>query len=59
MPALGARESFGEPGCRYTLRFACFLLPGGILTEELSWRWILFIDIPVGIVSILAGRSLL
>jgi hypothetical protein len=44
---------------QYTLRFACFLLPGGIPTEELSWRWILFIDIPVGIVSIVAGRSLL
>jgi MFS family permease len=31
-------------------------LLGGILTEELSWRWILFINIPIGIVAFIAGR---
>ena len=32
---------------------------GGILTEELSWRWILFINVPIGIVAIIAGRAFL
>ena len=34
-------------------------LLGGILTEELSWRWILFINIPIGIVTMVAGRAYL
>ena len=34
-------------------------LLGGILTEELSWRWILFINIPIGILALIAGRAYL
>jgi EmrB/QacA subfamily drug resistance transporter len=34
-------------------------LLGGILTEELSWRWILFINIPIGIVTFIAARAFL
>ena len=35
------------------------LILGGLLTEYLSWRWVFFINIPVGIVLLaLAGRSL-
>ncbi len=30
-------------------------LLGGILTEEISWRWILFINVPIGIVTLIAG----
>jgi len=32
---------------------------GGLLTSFLSWRWIFFINIPVGIVAILIGRAVL
>jgi EmrB/QacA subfamily drug resistance transporter len=34
-------------------------LLGGILTQELSWRWILFINIPIGIVAFIVGRAFL
>jgi EmrB/QacA subfamily drug resistance transporter len=34
-------------------------LLGGILTEELSWRWILFINIPIGIATFVVGRAFL
>jgi EmrB/QacA subfamily drug resistance transporter len=34
-------------------------LLGGILTQELSWRWILFINIPIGIVTFIAARAFL
>ena len=34
-------------------------LLGGILTQELSWRWILFINIPIGIVTFVAARAFL
>jgi EmrB/QacA subfamily drug resistance transporter len=39
--------------------FAIGLLVGGVLTEWLSWRWVLFINVPVGIaVALLASRLL-
>lgn len=34
-------------------------LLGGILTEELSWRWILFINLPIGIVTFVVARAFL
>ena len=34
-------------------------LLGGILTDLLSWRWILFVNVPIGIVAITAARAFL
>ena len=34
-------------------------LLGGVLTEELSWRWILFINIPIGIATFIVARAFL
>jgi len=34
-------------------------LLGGILTQELSWRWILFINVPIGIVAFVVARAFL
>jgi EmrB/QacA subfamily drug resistance transporter len=31
-------------------------LVGGVLTEKISWSWIFFINVPVGIVAIVAAR---
>jgi EmrB/QacA subfamily drug resistance transporter len=31
-------------------------LIGGILTEALGWQWILFINVPIGIVAVLGAR---
>jgi EmrB/QacA subfamily drug resistance transporter len=31
---------------------------GGILVEQLSWEWIFFVNVPVGIVAVLAARRL-
>jgi EmrB/QacA subfamily drug resistance transporter len=31
-------------------------LIGGVLTDVLGWQWILFINVPIGIIAVLAGR---
>jgi EmrB/QacA subfamily drug resistance transporter len=47
--ALGAWGAMGGAGG------AAGVLLGGILTQTLSWRWILFINIPIGVLAGLAA----
>jgi EmrB/QacA subfamily drug resistance transporter len=35
------------------------LLAGGVLTQALSWHWIFFVNVPVGIATLCAGSFLL
>ena len=35
------------------------LLVGGILTQALSWHWIFFINVPIGILTFVLGRMLI
>jgi MFS family permease len=35
------------------------LLAGGVLTEALSWHWIFFVNVPIGVATFLAGRILI
>ena len=35
------------------------LLAGGVLTQALSWHWIFFVNVPVGVVTVVAGSLLL
>jgi EmrB/QacA subfamily drug resistance transporter len=35
------------------------LIAGGFLTQLLSWHWIFFVNVPVGIVTVVAGSVLL
>ncbi len=35
------------------------LLAGGALTQLLNWHWIFFVNLPIGLVALLAGRALI
>ena len=35
------------------------LLLGGVLTQVLSWHWIFFINVPIGVATLIAGAVLL
>jgi MFS family permease len=35
------------------------LLAGGVITEAISWNWIFFVNVPVGIAAILAATRIL
>ncbi|HSZ37051.1 MAG TPA: MFS transporter [Acidimicrobiales bacterium] len=35
------------------------LLAGGVLTQVLSWHWIFFVNVPVGVATMIAGSILL
>jgi EmrB/QacA subfamily drug resistance transporter len=35
------------------------LLAGGVLTQALSWHWIFFVNVPVGIATVVLGRLLI
>jgi EmrB/QacA subfamily drug resistance transporter len=39
--------------------FALGLIVGGLLTELASWRWVLFINVPVGVAILVLGSRLL
>ena len=51
--ALGAYSFTGAGGA------SVGLVLGGVLTQALSWRWIFFVNVPIGIVAIVAGWLLL
>jgi MFS family permease len=35
------------------------LLAGGVLTQAVSWHWIFFINVPIGLLTFLLGRALI
>ena len=35
------------------------LLAGGLLTQALSWHWVFFVNLPIGIVTFALGRTLI
>jgi EmrB/QacA subfamily drug resistance transporter len=35
------------------------LLAGGLLTQTLSWNWVFFVNIPIGLITLFLGQSLI
>ncbi|MFG2006877.1 MFS transporter [Spirillospora sp. NPDC048911] len=52
-------KAMGAVGAVSSAGFAGGVLAGGVLTEWLGWRWVMFVNIPAGIILIaLAARML-
>ena len=51
--ALGAWSAVSSAGA------SAGALLGGILTDFLNWRWILFVNVPVGVIALVAARRYL
>lgn len=48
-------KAFGIFGAVAGLALACGPLIGGLVTDQLSWRWIFLLNVPVGALALLAG----
>jgi EmrB/QacA subfamily drug resistance transporter len=35
------------------------LLAGGVIVQSIDWHWIFFINVPIGVITLLAGRALI
>src|SRR3954466_15790920 len=35
------------------------LLTGGLLTQALSWHWVFFVNLPIGVITFVVGRAII
>jgi EmrB/QacA subfamily drug resistance transporter len=52
-------KAFGFFGSVSSVGFAAGALLGGILTSGPGWRWVMFINVPIGIIAVIAAPLLL
>jgi EmrB/QacA subfamily drug resistance transporter len=57
-PGQARNKALGVYGAMGALGAVVGLLLGGVLTEYLSWRWILFVNLPIAL-AVLAGTGVL
>jgi len=58
-PAHRRRAALGVQAAAQALGLALGPTLGGVLVDGLGWRWVYAVNIPVGIVALIAGRYLL
>jgi EmrB/QacA subfamily drug resistance transporter len=49
-------RALGAWGAMAAMGGSAGALAGGILTDALSWRWILFVNVPIGLVALVLAR---
>jgi hypothetical protein len=58
-PAVRRRDALGAQTGAQALGLALGPTAGGILVSTVGWRWVFFINVPVGLVALVAGYYLL
>lgn len=59
VPAASRRKALGIQAAAQALGLAAGPLAGGVVVTSGGWRWIFFINVPVGLVAVTAGWFLL
>ncbi len=59
VPRHRARAALGVQAAAQSLGLALGPLVGGLIVAMAGWRWVFWINVPVGLVAVLAGRYLL
>jgi MFS family permease len=58
-PPRHLRTALGVQGAAQAVGLALGPTLGGLLVQGLGWRWVFAVNVPVGVVALLAGRHLL
>src|SRR3712207_3021462 len=53
----GRNRAIGLYGATAALGFVVGMVGGGVITELLGWRWVLFVNVPVALVALLAAPA--
>ena len=59
VPRERMRAAFGVQAAAQALGLALGPLIGGVLVATLGWRWVFWVNVPVGCLALIAGRYLL
>lgn len=59
VPRRSMRTALGVQAAAQALGLALGPAVGGLLVESAGWRWVFWVNVPVGIVALIAGRYLL
>ena len=59
VPARTRRAALGVQAAAQAVGLACGPVVGGVLVGTVGWRWVFFINVPVGLLAVAAGWYLL
>jgi MFS family permease len=59
VPARTRRAALGVQAAAQAVGLACGPVVGGVLVGTVGWRWVFFINVPVGLLAVVAGWYLL
>jgi MFS family permease len=59
VPARTRRAALGVQAAAQAVGLACGPVVGGVLVETVGWRWVFLINVPVGLLAVVAGWYLL